>query len=779
MKQIFVRAKPKKISIKETYYYKAIAGINNSLDFDKAEGEITLEFIFDGQRNGSFNSEARKDIKRADVADSGQKAQAGYLAILKGGRSNWKKLGYEGHTIPIRVDIGELEKKIESSQKLTIKYVYQPDKPEGMFFHLGEVELRDQDPIEGRARAKLSPDVYPYPVFFMELVASLPDELINAIDLSQDRLKQLLELQKSVEVAFLSGDTSPEEINKSLCSLAIEGLGGYLFLGVGENGKINGLTEGEVNSLSERVVKAALAGRMPIPLAKPTIREISTDEGDKKLGIVIVPPEAKRQLNGTTEEDNFYIDKDNDITADLVDELIIQGETQKTIFVDKNIKADELAKLFVALANTEGGFLLFDIQLDQRTKKKVPVNLTDEERVGIWARVKQALSSIKPPLWPDCKHNYVQLRDTNDEFVKVLVIQIRDKLTQVYSANKQCWRREEKEGQNNITFENRELNPDEIFNFFIQRYSFVIEEAIAVKEPPKVTFGYVHWPYLVFNNGANHSDLPGATLPNKTGKGFHVTSTTESSYLPSKYDPARGALEWHEAKLSKETGTACYKANLLWEVRNPQDLWQANGTGPSNIRNLTGQFEVLLGPVLLSGLKIAYFDAQGAPLKAAKQQEILTQQTFIALDVELRVNELFRTRKQVFRRHLEFDGVLPEPDRWNDIKEVLNDLGFRIEDEEVEANIYRHGLPRRAYLTAKRRSKIGEFYLVVGMLNRWYAVQREISYGHRLDKVEIESGRIALDIYGTIEGGNNMELVGILNLLQRHLKERFEHIKVS
>jgi hypothetical protein len=782
MEQVFVRAKPKKISIKETYHYKAIVGINNSLDFDRAEGEITVEFLFDGRRNGSFGLEARKDVKGRDLSEAAQKAQVGYLAILKGGRSDWKNLGYEGQTIPLRIDIGELEKKLESSQKLTIKYIYQLDKPEGTFVHLGEVELRDQDPIEGKATTDFSRDMYPCPIFYMELVASLPDELVNAIDLSQDRLKQLLELQKSVEVAFLAGNASPEEINKRLWDLAIDGLGGYLFLGVEANGKISGLNESEVENLPERVIKAALAGPMPIPLAKPNIREVSTDDGDKKLGIVIVPPEAKEQLDELRSEGDIFIDRDGGIDSNLVDELIMRGETLETIFVKKGIKADELAEQFVALANTQGGFLLFGVQLDQQTQTDSAVGVTDEEITTIGGLVKQALNSIKPPLWPDCKHNYVQVSDKNGEFVKVLAIQVPDRLQKIYSNNKKCWRREAKGGQTqeSTAFVNRELSTDEVFNFFVQCYTFVIEEAIAVKEPPKVTVGYVYWPYMVLKDEVTvNSNLPGANSPNKPGKDSYVYSATESNYLPSKYDPARGALEWHEAKLNKQTGASFYKANLLWEIRNPQDLWQSSGTGPSNIRNLIGHFEVLLGPVLLSGLKIAYYDTLGVPLTVAKQQEIITQQTFISLDVELRVNELFRTRKQFLRRHLEFDGVLPERERWDDLKAALNDLGFRIENEYSTSNLYRHNLPRAPFLTAKRRSPIGEFFLLVEMSNRWYPIQREISYGQRLDKREVPSGRIALDIYGTVKGGDNMELVGILNQLQRHLKERFEHIKVS
>ena len=47
--QAFVRAKPGKISLTETYRYKAEISDYTSMSFTEAGGEIKVEFVYDGE----------------------------------------------------------------------------------------------------------------------------------------------------------------------------------------------------------------------------------------------------------------------------------------------------------------------------------------------------------------------------------------------------------------------------------------------------------------------------------------------------------------------------------------------------------------------------------------------------------------------------------------------------------------------------------------------------------------------------------------------------------
>jgi len=771
MDPIFVRAKPKKISVKETYHYEVVVGDHRDWQFDRSEGEIAIEFLYDGHHNGFFSADAREDVKVQDPDEQACEAQVGHLAIVKAGQTVWKILGCEGKTFPVRMNVKGLQRKLESSQKLIVKYLYRPDEPESTSIILGDVLLTDKDPILDYYRENPRLESDPYLILDIEFIMSpLPSELIEVSGLSQDKVQLLCkagQAAKREEMKFLPGGASSEHIYNELLTLAKSDQGGFVFIGAELGESIEGLSESEEDSLPSRVMEAALRYDFPIPVTKPFITSIGSDDDEKRLGLVVLMPGLKDRFTKGDTEDNIWVDRDTSISEDLITELTEKEQEQEVVFIDIDADVDELelASTFVALANTQGGYILFGKKGSPHKQNPQIIGMTVEETHSQWTKIKSALRSVKPALWDFCRHNLFPLERPDGETGLVLALQVFDDLREVYSFRRRCWRREHGK--------NIELDPQSTFELFAQRYETYSQKVVYVGELPRIAFGYLEWPYTVLDSDAGDNILPGATSACKHKDGHGLTSKDANIYMPSKYDPARGALEWHEVWFSRERASLQshnYEARLRQRVNNPKELWQTNGT--NRVREyLTGHFDISLGSKLLSGLEVQYYDAQGRALS----DEIFSHETIIALDLKLRAGEMFEQHKLLPHRHLEFDGVRPERARYKDIKEALQDLGLRIIYDDYHGRIFQ----RRVTLQAEGRLEDGRYFIILVITNLRYSIKREVSYGERIDTGEIPSGRMIIDIVGRADSPDTQKLTELLNQLQEQLKERFRYVKVS
>lgn len=782
MKSVFVQTTPSKISVTETYYYKTVVGDMKSWEFDKAQGEIEIEFLYDGHRNGSFNLKTRQALKRQDPKGRAKKALVGHLAIVNAGKSAWQDWGFEGKTIPLTIDIENFQEKLESSQKLTIQYGYRLNKPEDTPLFLGEVLLTDQEPIAGAGSEESKPQYYPSPTLFMNFNVPVRDELLQAQDLSQDRIKDLIDRgrdEQVQEITFLSDATNPGQIANVLLALAQTDRGGYLFIGVEPNdGTITGLTEDETQTLTQRVMEAVLTPNLPLPIIKPSIKQIKDKEENKKLGMIIVPPKLQDRYRQTIQGEDTTIPLDFTIDQGLVKDLLNKKQNQNIAFVNKDIDPKNLAKIMVSLANYSGGYVGFGFKVSQLKKEeKFLEGVQFEDRSACDQIVEQALKLVKPALTQFCRQNWIRVKNSDDKLVWVLALQVEHDLPELYSVEGQCWRRA---SQDHGQFDPIALEPDETFELMAQKYASLLRMAQAIGEPPEITFGYIERPYTAFDLPADSTSLLNSDFV-KTHRilpGAALASREQDSFFPSKYDPSRRALEWHKVQFVHLNASQFFETQLRLPVKNPEELRQTNGSNKTE--DLSGHFDIFLGSTLLSGLEIAYFDALGNPLPAAKQRAIISQKTMISLDITLRTSDLFRIRNLYPYRRLEFEGVLPESGRYDDIVEVLKDCGLRIQrTKNDEGHLIREGLPRSTVWFTEGRSETGKFSIILKIINRWHELQRQISYGERIDSFSKPSGRITIIIVGSVEGAENRELTQLLNQLQWQLKERFKHVKVG
>jgi hypothetical protein len=770
MEKIFVRARPSKISVTETYYYKVSIGDNSSWEFKKAEGEIKLEFPYDGYYNGCFGKTAQEDLRKQDPNGQAKSASVGHLVIFMADKSTWKG------ALPITIDTENIQEKLEGSQKFSIQILYCPHKPETEPFLLGEVKLTDQEPLEGSPTAEYKPQYYPFLILLMTFRTPIREDLLDVGDLSQERLKELIKLVQGGQtqgVKPLASDCSAEQISEVLLDLARSNRGGTLLIGL-TDGEVSGLSEDDEQTVPKRIAQAALMDDLPIPVLAPAVKTVDEDD-DKKVAVVIVPPGLRGRHDGSKSAEKPLIFQDSQL---LVRELLEEQyhniiKYGKAISPDKPAEIAQLAKVFASLANNGGGYVLFGVQPADGEDYLI-TGLDYRNFLSCEQAVKQALVLVKPLHSITCRKNWGRLKQRDGNMATVLVIQISGDLSDVYSVENRCWQIE-----NNRKPQVSALEPEEIFRLFAEKYELLLRRIVVKGEPPKITYGYVRWPYTIFdrsnfmdstasNSAENCYDLPGTSRAQHQAK--------ENAYLPSKYDPLRSAMEWHDVPLDDLGSAQFFETELRLPVQNPEELRDP----PKNMpRDLEGHFEILLDPPMISGLEIIYFDALGEELEKEQRDKIVSQQTKMVLDVTLRTSDLFKKRDFIPYRRLEFEGVLPEPARYEDVKEALHDCGLRVVSFWRDKPIIQKGLSRSAIWKAESRSAAGEFTVWLRVTNYWYELQREISYGERTDKMPVPSGRMTIEIWGTVEGAENKELTALVNELQLHLKERFKYVKVG
>lgn len=431
-----------------------------------------------------------------------------------------------------------------------------------------------------------------------------------------------------------------------------------------------------------------------------------------------------------------------------------------------------LAKVISSLANSEEGYILFGIRSGKSGGYQV-IGLDVTQHTKCEVAIEEALSQINPTTGLNVRKNILRLPRPDDIFETVLVIHVRSDGKEVYTFEKQSWQIEYKANR----WEPSALKADQIFDLFRHKYHRFLRHTVITGAPPKISYASIEWPYTVYER----DDLPRSLV--NASNSYHLPGSSQAryrpeqqDYLPSKYDPVRQAIEWHEIPLQSAGNSSGFMGTLQLEVRNPDDLrlWQQDNM----IRDLKVKVEMMLPAPSLSGLEVAYFDACGDKLKGQKWEEIVVRQNKLVLEMDLRAGDLFKKRDFTPYRRLEFDGVMPEPARYDDIREALQDCGLRvIEQSDDGRETIRNNLTRSSWWRATKRTRTGDFTILLVNINKWYGIDREISYGERTDKRSIPSGRMQIQIWGTLEGSNNQELTDLVNDLQLHLKERFKYVK--
>ena len=277
--------------------------------------------------------------------------------------------------------------------------------------------------------------------------------------------------------------------------------------------------------------------------------------------------------------------------------------------------------------------------------------------------------------------------------------------------------------------------------------------------------GSVSWPHMTLPHLLNLQPPKGA--PNASSLSLQVKPTT-------------GELIWQNIPLKRSSSEGSQSEYSVFETRKfalrterPTDLYE--------VSSLDARFDLLLDQVLLSGLQVRAFASTGKPVAwqrfslndpALFDEPILRIGTRLHVGVRIWLEDVFRQKTYTPRRHLEFEGVVPSKERIEDIKGLLQDMGF----ERIEVQIDGGDAIRRARLKAIRPEHARQMEIHIDIRGELgHATTRRIIAGGLSHQTDQTIGRTSLDII-VRRAADHQVLTETLNNLQVSLNERFLHV---
>ena len=234
------------------------------------------------------------------------------------------------------------------------------------------------------------------------------------------------------------------------------------------------------------------------------------------------------------------------------------------------------------------------------------------------------------------------------------------------------------------------------------------------------------------------------------------------------YNPEWGELEWGDlpmwdADKAPGTGLRMYVAPPMWlKIGQPGELYRRE--------TLRGSLTVELPGLLLSGVRPLYFDAIGNKV----EDNLVELSTTIGLDMIIYLEDRFGVRTLSPYRHLQFEGVILDDMRVQDILTLLEDRGFEV-FKPVELPTDRQGAYR--CLIAGRRLEGAEqmflWLLADGVMAR--TVRETKIPGGKTFTTEVDTGSMKIYMRGQLKGDSH-RLTTVMNDIQMSLKERLRHV---
>lgn len=234
---------------------------------------------------------------------------------------------------------------------------------------------------------------------------------------------------------------------------------------------------------------------------------------------------------------------------------------------------------------------------------------------------------------------------------------------------------------------------------------------------------------------------------------------------PVVYNPERGVIEWGDIPFKshgKAEGTDLYIYRtplIALLVDQPGELYRREQLG--------GKVQVKM-PRRLSGLRLAYFGAEGRQEEAAVESC-----TILTTDLILYPEDLFERKMFSPYQHLQFEGVVLDEMRVTDIVTLLEDQGFAPSCRELPVE---RSEMRRYLVEGVRPEGLGK--LVLWMLvegTRSRTTRRKQIPGGQTFTTELETGNVVIYMRGQLRR-DSARLVAVMNEIQMLLKEWFRHV---
>jgi len=245
-----------------------------------------------------------------------------------------------------------------------------------------------------------------------------------------------------------------------------------------------------------------------------------------------------------------------------------------------------------------------------------------------------------------------------------------------------------------------------------------------------------------------------------------IRENSKDKNTPIIYDPDRGVIEWGDIPFlvpkEKSQGTNLYTyqtPQMMLVIQQPGELYQQ--------ASLEGEIEVKI-PRLFSGLQIESFgtDGQRADIKIEAETKLFSK-------LSISLEDCFERKVFSPYQHLQFEGVILNEMRVNDIKTLLEDQGFEPTYKRLSSGD--QGLERYIFVGLKKKEleALRLWILVEGTRSR--TTRRKQIPGGQDFTTEVDTGHMTIYMRGELRG-NNTNLIHSMNEVHKQLKERFRHV---
>lgn len=789
----FVRARPRKITITETYCYKVQVQEFVNFRFDKAEGEVKLEFIYDGEdpnvrwklrqfidslisqvkvlkwikgkleyffdlrvlkwltkwsglallyqrlveillggkRNPKyFDTAAIKDAKAYNAEH--ETALAGHLVLYDSQQSKHAKGWSPYNTFAVELPINDLQQKLEQNQKCTFNYKYEPPQPTVSPLHLPRIELKDTE-INRAERLYPSYDELLRLTIPFEIDATTPTLDEN----DQVRIETVKQWWQEIQAKITEGKkTKKEKVEQEKLLLVLDQIW-----------YIDSLDE-----LDEIVQLLAIqrggyilidANQVKIPDGKDAKEKFSSlkerllqaaFQQNNKVFVPVLPPYSY-SIDG---KEVFVVPVPPVPPRWYDNRPKTNTKMENPLWVDSNAAKIPITGVPVN-DDTSSITNLAEIIASFANTQGGCFSLNYEgpkrsKPSDIEKLIRQACKRCLPPIHPDT----LSLDHYGDG---IFIGEVAQSSKEVHSVEKAICKWENQQ----IHRLRPDKDADEIYKLIRERCrpNYPTIEPLPVIE-------YAH--------------LKGPAFDAREQNGAH-------------YDPRHQALRWTE-KLPfwYDIDERIYQNRIQIELNRPVELYQQG--------ELSGEVRIVWPQKVLSGLGFAYFDALGAEIAEDKEKPTVEKKSIIKVTFEhIILLDIFRRRGFSALRELHFEGVKLEPNRLQDIQGMLADLG--LENINTRPNIFSlqdtlvdRALKNGAHITGRRADGLQIEMEISGEATN---LHRERKEGERIERMRIKSGSMHIIIYGWVSGDlqQAQDLSKLLNHLQRLLKERFNYVRIQ
>ena len=187
---------------------------------------------------------------------------------------------------------------------------------------------------------------------------------------------------------------------------------------------------------------------------------------------------------------------------------------------------------------------------------------------------------------------------------------------------------------------------------------------------------------------------------------------------------------------------------------------------------LEGQLQITL-PALLSGLGIDYFGADGK--KAIPQDAKMS--SVLAADFVLNVEDRFFQKTFAPYQCIQFDGVVLDDMRIENIQTLLRDLGFRGIEKDNLSDQKAGNETTRWFINAKQRKGLASLELTLLAEGTKIVTHRQKGVaGGPIYTTDVETGHTTIHLYGQ-QRGENKDLQAIMQQVRKQLKQQFRHVR--